>query len=80
MKNRIDSGWVYAVIALNILLFYYLFAKTGNAIFLILFFVEWIGFTVYGFILILKPLLTSHKKKSTRKIKTSTNSEAYLNL
>lgn len=57
MHHKINSNYVYLIICANILLFYFLFAKTQKNVFLILFLVEWIGFTIYGYVLILYYLI-----------------------
>ncbi|GEO48586.1 hypothetical protein LKI01_25850 [Companilactobacillus paralimentarius] len=60
MKKNKDTIF-YIIISLVLLTLYYLINKNGQTIYLLLFITIWLGFTVYGFYIIIKTFFKSKK-------------------
>jgi len=58
-KNR--DVFFYIVIGIVLITLYYLINKSGKTIYLILFIAIWLGFTAYGFFILIKTFLKNKK-------------------
>ncbi len=60
MRNNIDIIF-YICIGLILAILYYLLSQSGQTIYLIFFIIVWLGFTTYGFYIIIKTFFKNKK-------------------